>query len=224
MMPPSERSIALFLSRTSSTRNRALLYLGITDGNLDDAVALFNCKPDESFRAALSRSAAPFRRPLANGAKGYEDKYGVIHLQKNTDDEHEKEVELVGASKCAFDQGGFQEYGENPRWGRDVRKTIHEPKVIRPTIKRSASGGSRRSVIYEHEERGHRGRYARELGVPGFRPLRGEGDTKPISARTRTSLKQAARLSKLGQGSCLRTTMPRARSPKKRVLGMHIQY
>ncbi|MCJ1349107.1 hypothetical protein MMC31_007343 [Peltigera leucophlebia] len=59
-MVPSERAIALFLSQTSSTRNRALLYIGITDGNVDDAVALFNSKPDETFRAAISR---PYEYP-----------------------------------------------------------------------------------------------------------------------------------------------------------------
>lgn len=32
------------VSRTSSTRNPALLYVGITDGNVDHTVAPFNCK------------------------------------------------------------------------------------------------------------------------------------------------------------------------------------
>lgn len=36
------RSSLLFRSRTSSTRNRAILYVGITDGSVDTAVALLN--------------------------------------------------------------------------------------------------------------------------------------------------------------------------------------
>lgn len=71
MMTLSEKTIALFRSRSSSTRNRALLYVGITDGNHYNAVALVNYKPNESFRAALSRPATQFRRSLAIGAKGY---------------------------------------------------------------------------------------------------------------------------------------------------------
>ena len=280
-MPPSERAIALFLSRTSSTRNRALLYLGITDGNADNAVALFNSRTDESFRAALLRPAAQFRRPLANGAKGYEDKDGVIHLETFTDNESEDEVEVVGALTGGYEQSEVRDYGENVHWDRDNKwSKIHEPKFTRPTIERpppgaptsghgKASGIMRRSILggkypvestkkgekknrraadrdstFEPEEtsppfnqtsqtgggkppqlrnRGHRGRYARELGVPGFRSL-GEADsTKPISARTRTSLKKVGRLPKTIQSSCVRPrkNLPAYSSPKKRVTGMY---
>ena len=113
MISPSERAIAVFLSKTFSTRNRAILYLGITDGNVDDAVALFKSKPDESFRAALSRSAVQFRRPLAKEAEGYEDKYGVIHLETSTEDGNDEEAEagctLTGGNK----QSKIRENGEN---------------------------------------------------------------------------------------------------------------
>lgn len=39
---------------TSSIRNSALLYVGITDGNVDDAFVPFNCKLDHSFRGAFA--------------------------------------------------------------------------------------------------------------------------------------------------------------------------
>lgn len=112
MKPPSDRAIALFLSKVSSNRNRAILYLGITDSNVDDAVALFNSKPDASFLAAFSRSAVQFRRPLANGAEGYEDKYGVIHLETLTEDENDEEAEIVGGFTGGNEQIRMKEFGE----------------------------------------------------------------------------------------------------------------
>ena len=270
MMPPSEEAIALFLSQTSSTRNRALLYIGITDGNVADAVALFNCKPDESFRAVLSRPAAQFRRPLANGANGYEDKHGVIHLETFTDNESEDEIEVLGA--LTRGQSEVSDYGENLHWTKDDRwSKIHQPKIIRTerpplgaaeTRHCRASGTMRRSNLagkiaveftkkgrkknrraadrdstFEPEEidqtsqgalpklrnRSHRGKYARELGVPGFRPNGWEDDTSPISARTRTSLKQFGRFPKRNQSSRARprNNLPPTSSPKKRATGMY---
>ncbi|MCJ1346899.1 hypothetical protein MMC31_005119 [Peltigera leucophlebia] len=268
MMVPSERAIALFLSQTSSTRNRALLYIGITDGNVDDAVALFNSKPDETFRAAISRPVAQFRRPLANGAKGYEDKYGVIHLETSTDDESEGGNEVVGALTGGYEQSEVRNSGENVHWGRDNRLSqIHEPKITRPTIEhpppgaptsgQSKSSGTMRhsmSVItknggmknrraadrdssFEPEnspsfnqthrtdrggfpQLGHRGRYARELGIPRFGSIRGADSTKPISARTRTSIKKVGRLPKTDQSFRIR---PRKnlRSAKKQGTGIY---
>lgn len=112
-MSPSERAIALFLSKVSSNRSRAILYLGMTDSNVDDAVALFNSKPDASFRAAISRSAVQFRRPLANGAEGHEDKYGIIHLETSTEDENDEDIEIVGGLIGGNEQIRMKEFGEN---------------------------------------------------------------------------------------------------------------
>lgn len=109
MMTISENTIALLGSRTSSTRNRALLHVGITDGNVDNAVALFNCKPDESFWAALSWPAAQFRRSLANGAKGYWDKYRVLY----TFADNESEVEVDSVLTGGYEHGEVRGYGEN---------------------------------------------------------------------------------------------------------------
>lgn len=130
MMPPSERAIALFLSKVSSNRNRAILYLGITDSNVDDAVALFNSKPDASFRAAILQSAVQFRRPLANGAKGYEDKYGVIHLETSAEDETDDEVEIFGGLTGGNEQIRMREYGENIPYATRGALKICEPKFI----------------------------------------------------------------------------------------------
>lgn len=132
MIPPSENAIALFLSRTSSNRNRAILYLGISDGNVDDAVALFNSKPDESFSAALSRSAVQFRRPLANGARGYEDKYGVIHLETPSEDGNDEDIEAVSDSTGAKEHIGIMEYGDNILCTTGGEQKIREPKFFRP--------------------------------------------------------------------------------------------
>lgn len=147
-MTPSERAIAVFLSKTSSTRNRAILYLGITDGNVDDAVALFKSKPDESFRAALSRSAVQFRRPLANGAEGYEDKYGVIHLETSTEDENDEEAEagctLTGGNK----QSRIREHGENILCEIWEASKICKPKCIDTSTEHPPS----RAAITEHKE------------------------------------------------------------------------
>lgn len=46
----------------------------------------------------LSDSAAKARRPLANGAIGDEDKYGVIYLDYSTNDENDDEVEVVDSA------------------------------------------------------------------------------------------------------------------------------
>lgn len=157
MMSPSERAIALFLSRTSSNHNRAILYLGITDGNVDDAVALFNSKPDESFRVALSRSAIEFRRPLVNAAKGYEDKYGVIHLETSTEDEDDEEVKVFG-----------KEYGQNMICeGKGIhlitghpppRAAISEYGEVSEIINRSSPGG--KIPIESTKQRGSKNRRA----------------------------------------------------------------
>lgn len=120
-MPPSERAIAIFLLRTSTNRNNAILYLGMTDRNVANAVALFNSQSDEIFR---------FRRPLANGAEGYEDKYGVIHLDFSTDDEIDDEVEVVGSPADNNEQNGVRDYGENVRWGTKGALNSREQKVV----------------------------------------------------------------------------------------------
>lgn len=256
MVPPSERDIALFLSQTSSTRNRALLYLGITNGNVDDAVSIFNRKPDESFRAAFLRPAGQFRRPLANGATGYEDKDGVLHLETFTEDESDDEVEGIGELTGEYKQGDVRDCSKNFHWGRADRwSKIYEPIINCPptkhplprarasengkelgTIRRSISGskfpvdstkiGEKKACraaypdsTSEPEELSppfsqashtgrdkfpqistHRCTYARELGVPGFE---GAGNTNPISAHTRTSLRKAGRLPKIKQSSCV---------------------
>lgn len=113
MPPPSERAIALFLSQVSSNRNRAILYLGITDSNVDEAVALYNSKPDPCFLAAISRSGVQFRRPLANEEKGYEDKDGVIHLETSAEDEDDEEVKNFGGLISRNKQIKMREFGEN---------------------------------------------------------------------------------------------------------------
>ena len=131
-MPPSDRAIALFLSRVSSNRNRAILYLGITDSNVDDAVALFNSKPDASIRAAISRSTIQFRRPLANGAKGYEDKYGVIHIETSAEDEVDEDVEIFGGLTIGNEQIKMRELGENIPYTTRKALKLCEPKLTNP--------------------------------------------------------------------------------------------
>ncbi|MCJ1349106.1 hypothetical protein MMC31_007342, partial [Peltigera leucophlebia] len=165
--------------------------------------------------------AAQFRRPLAHGAKGYEDKYGVIHLETSTDDESE-----------------VRNSGENVHWGSDNRLSkIHEPKITRPTIEHPppgapTSGHSKTSGTMRHpmsvstKKGGMKNRRAadrdstfepenspafnqthrtaRELGIPRFGSIRGADSTKPISARTRTSLKKVGRLPKTNQSSRVR--------------------
>lgn len=147
-MPPSDRAIDLFLSRVSSNRNRAILYLGITDSSVDDAVALFNSKPDASFRAAISRSAVQFRRPLANGAKGYEDKYGVIHLETSTEDENDEEVEIVGGLTGGNEQIRMRENGENISYATRGALKVCETKFIYPITEHRPL----RAATSEHEE------------------------------------------------------------------------
>lgn len=131
-MLPSERAIALFLSKVSSNRNRAILYLGITDSNVDDAVKVYNSKPDASFREAISRSAVQFHRPLANGAKGYEDKYGVIHLETSAEDGNDEEVEIFDGLAGGYEQIRMREYGENIPYAKRGALKICEPKFIYP--------------------------------------------------------------------------------------------
>lgn len=145
MMPPSDSAIDLFLSKVSSNRNRAILYLGITDSNVDHAVALFNSKPDASFRAAISRSAVQFRRPLANGAKGYEDKYGVIHLETSTEDEYDEDVEILGGLTSGNEQIRMRECGESIPYATRGALKICETKFIyttteHPPIRAATSG------------------------------------------------------------------------------------
>lgn len=211
-MPPSERAIALFLSQTSSTRNRALLYLTITDGNADHAVALFNSKPDESFRAALSRPAAQFRRPLANEARGYEDKYGVIHLETSTDNENEDEAEGRIVAKATT------KVGRRNR-GAAARDSTYEPEEISTPLDQSSRTG--RGKLPRLRNRGRHGRYARELGAPGVKSLGGADNAKSISDRKRKSLKRVERLPSKSQGPRLRprNNLPTYGSPKKGVVG-----
>lgn len=128
-MPPSDRAIALFLSKVSSNRNRAILYLGITDSNVDDAAALFNSKPDATFCAAISRLAVQFRRPLANGAKGYEDKYGVIHIETSAEDEDDEDVEIFDGLTIGNEQIKTREFGENIPYTTKEALKICEPKL-----------------------------------------------------------------------------------------------
>lgn len=148
MMSPSERAIALFLSKVSSNRSRAILYLGMTDSNVDDAVALFNSKPDASFRAAISRSAVQFRRPLANGAKGYEDKYGIIHLETSTEDENDEDIEIVGGLTGGNEQIRMKEFGENILYATREALRICEPKFIYPIAEHPPP----RAATSEYEE------------------------------------------------------------------------
>lgn len=74
---------------------------------------LVNCKPDESFRVALSWPATQFRLPLANRAKGYEERYGVIHLETFTDNESEDELEVVSALTGGYEFGEVRNYDKN---------------------------------------------------------------------------------------------------------------
>lgn len=46
--------IHVFPPGTPSFRNSALLYVGITDGNVNDIFVPFNCKLDDSFRGAFA--------------------------------------------------------------------------------------------------------------------------------------------------------------------------
>ena len=64
-------------------------------------------------QGTLSESAAKVRCPLPNGARGYEDKYGVIHLDCSTDDEYDDEVEVVDSAVDDHQQNGRRGYGEN---------------------------------------------------------------------------------------------------------------
>lgn len=214
IMSPSERAIALFLSQTSSTRNRAILYLTITDGNADEAVALFNSKPNESFRAALSRPAAQFRRPLANDAKGYEDKDGLIHLETSSDGEAEDEDAAEGKIVVkATTKVGRRNRGEADR------DSTYEPEEIITSLDHLSRTG--RDELPRLRNRGHRGRYAMELRAPRVKSLAGTDNAKSISARKLKSLKRVERLTPNSQGPRLRprNNLPTYGSPKRRVVG-----
>lgn len=103
------------------------------------AVAFFNSQSDERFRLC---------RPLANGAVGYEDKYGVIHLDFSTDDEIDDEVEVVGSAADDNEQNGVRDYGENVRWGTKGALNIREEKVV-PLI---TEHPRQRAALFQHEE------------------------------------------------------------------------
>lgn len=138
-MPPPEWAITTLPLGTTTNHNSASLYLGKTDRNVANAVALLNSQSDERFR---------LRRPLANGSVGYEDKYGVIHLDFSTDDEIDDEVEVVGSAANDKEQNGLREYGESVRWGIKGALNIQEQKVV-PLI---TEHPRQRAALFQHEE------------------------------------------------------------------------
>lgn len=138
-MPSSERAFTTFPLGTTTNHNSAILYLGKTDRNVANAVALLDSQLDERFR---------LRRPLANGAVGYEDKYGVIHLDFSTDDEIDDEVEVVGSAANDNEQNGVRDYGENVRWGTKGALNIQEQKVV-PLI---TEHPRQKAALFQHEE------------------------------------------------------------------------
>lgn len=60
-------------------------------------------------QGTLSESAPKVRRPLANGAIGFEDKYGVIHLDCSTEDENNDEVKVIDSAVDNHQQNGMRE-------------------------------------------------------------------------------------------------------------------
>ena len=238
MLPPSEAAIARFLSETSSTRDRALLYLTITDGNADRAVAIFKRKPYEGVRTVHSRPASQFRRHLANDPIGYEDEDGVIHLETSTDDEGDDEGDDDGD-----DEGDDDGDDEGDDEGNDKGDDEAEDKIVVKATKKAGRrkrGAADRDATYEPEEirtrsdklsrtrrgklpslrnRSHRSRHARNLGAPGFKSLGVADNGKSISSRKPKSLTRVERLPSKIQDPRLR---PRNKlitygSPKKRV-------
>lgn len=111
-----------------------------------NAVALFNSQSDERYREALP-PAAQFRRPLENGAVGYEDKYGVIHLDFSTDDESGDVVE-VGSAADDNEQNVVRGYGKNFRWGTEGALNSRERKAV-PQI---TEHPRQRAALFQHEK------------------------------------------------------------------------
>ena len=80
----------------------------------------------------LSESAFKFGRSLANGAIGYEDKYGVIHLDCSTDDENDDEVEVAGSAVNDDKQNWMRGYGERIHCRTEGAWNVRELKVVSP--------------------------------------------------------------------------------------------
>lgn len=98
----------------------------------------------------LSESAFKSRRSLANGAIGYEDTYGVIHLDRSTDDENDDEVEVVGCAVDDHEQNRMRGYGESIHCRTEGALNVRELKVVSPITEHPRQRASRGDTG-EHE-------------------------------------------------------------------------
>lgn len=96
----------------------------------------------------LSESAFKSRRSLANGAIGYEDTYGVIHLDRSTDDENDDEVEVIGCAVDDHEQNWMRGYGESIHCRTEGALNVRELKVVSPITEHPRQ----RASPLQHEE------------------------------------------------------------------------
>lgn len=100
-----DETVGQFVSITNSSAERAQQYLGLTDGNIEQAIELFFANDGVDLGIAISTSSAqtlhaptlyappslPSQAPAAPSRQGYQDASGIVHIDSDEDNSEDEQ-------------------------------------------------------------------------------------------------------------------------------------
>lgn len=131
-----DEAVAQFVSFTSSTPDRAVQYLRLTDGDVQQAIDLFfvNDGNDPSGSTSSAQPSSSQPQPLPSPRtrpprhhRGYEDEHGIVHLDSDPEDSDDSKPEITGSSSRRGVVAGSS------------RSAIHTPSSMTPPTGRASA-------------------------------------------------------------------------------------